>query len=149
VTDDSGGLVGLINEYDDTNNALNSGLVLTIFGANGPPEIASMPVTTAIVGQQYRYDVESTDSDAGQVVTFTLEVSPAGMTIDPATGLMQWTPVNAQVGDIAVTVRVEDNSSRFDTQTFTVTVIPMINAPPTWTAMDFWPVRIVMMPTQR
>jgi hypothetical protein len=89
VADDSGGLVGLTNECDETNNALNSGLILTIFGANGPPEIASTPVTTAIEGQPYSYDVESTDSDAGNVLTFALQVSPAGMTIDPATGLIQ------------------------------------------------------------
>jgi len=87
---------------------------------NNPPVITSTPVTTGTEGAAYSYDVEATDPD-GDVLTFSLTSSPAGMTIDPASGLIQWTPSSAQVGRNDVTVRVQDSAGLFDTQSFTVT----------------------------
>lgn len=69
--------------------------VLTVCQPNRPPLITSIPVTPAIVGQLYSYDVEATDPDAGDVLTFALPTALAGMTIDPSTGLI---PVDAHRG---------------------------------------------------
>ena len=41
---------------------------------------------------------------------------------DPDTGVIQWTPTNAQVGTRSVTVRVEDAGSAAATQSFSVNV---------------------------
>lgn len=99
--------------------------------SNQPPVITSTPVTTATVGQPYTYDVDTTDPDVGDTLTFSLDVAPAGMTIDPTTGLIQWTPTAGQVGDNSVTVRVQDSGGLFATQSFTVTVTPAgANHPP-------------------
>jgi hypothetical protein len=75
---------------------------------NRPPAITSLPVTVATAGRIYLYDVEATDPDPGDVLTFSLATAPAGMTIDPVTGLLQWTPAPAQAGAPPVTVRVQD-----------------------------------------
>jgi hypothetical protein len=44
------------------------------------------------------------------------------MTIDPATGLIAWTPGAGQTGDNPVVVRVEDDLGGFTTQSFTIAV---------------------------
>ena len=103
----------------DSNTATVS---ITVIPVNDAPEITSTPVTTATEDALYTYDVDATDPDVGDVLTYSLITSPAGMTIDSGTGLIQWTPTNEQVGDNDVTVQVEDVAGATDTQSFTVTV---------------------------
>ncbi len=91
---------------------------------NRPPAITSVPVTTATEGVLYTYDVEASDPDAGDVLTYSLDTAPSGMIIDGASGLIEWTPDASQVGDHAVTVRVEDGEPLADTQSYNVTVSP-------------------------
>ena len=51
--------------------------------------IVSDPVTTAVAGQPYTYPVKAIDPD-NDPLTYSLTTAPAGMTIDPATGLITW-----------------------------------------------------------
>ena len=107
--------------------------VTVIYGyGTAPPSITSEPVTlTATEDVPYAYDVNATDEDAGDVLTFSLDVWPIGMTIDPGTGLISWTPIaSTPAGDNDVTVRVTDRTALFDTQSFVISVtkIPAITA---------------------
>ncbi|MEO8654340.1 MAG: Ig domain-containing protein, partial [Ramlibacter sp.] len=52
----------------------------------------------------------------------SLDVAPAGMVINAATGLIEWTPTAAQVGAHGVTLRVTDARGQSATQSFSVTV---------------------------
>ena len=100
---------------------------------NHPPVITSTPVTTATAGTAYTYDVEGSDPDADPL-TYSLDTAPAGMTIDPLSGVIQWTPSPSQVGDQSVTVRVTDGGGLFANQPYTIAVaIPVNHAP---TAVD-------------
>ena len=74
------------------------------------------------MGQLYSYDVDAIAPAPGDVLTFTLPTAPAGMTINASTGLIQWTPTVAQVGNNPVTVRVANQGGLFVTQSFIVTV---------------------------
>jgi hypothetical protein len=65
--------------------------------------------------------VEATDPD-GDTLTYSLPVAPTGMTIDPASGLIQWTPAVDQVGSHTVTVRATDQGGLFIEQSFNVVV---------------------------
>jgi RHS repeat-associated protein len=95
-----------------------------------PPTITSTPVTSATAEQLYVYDVEATDPDAGDLLTFSLDAFPADMTINASTGLIQWTPSAAQLGGHNVTVRVRDIAGLFALQNFTVQVnSPAIGTP--------------------
>ncbi|PKP59530.1 hypothetical protein CVT91_06565 [Candidatus Atribacteria bacterium HGW-Atribacteria-1] len=87
---------------------------------NNPPVVTSASITTATVGLSYTYDVNATDPD-GDTLTYSLTISPTGMTINSSTGLISWTPISAQIGDNNVTVEVSDGKLT-DTQTFTITV---------------------------
>lgn len=112
----------------------NFTVAVTAPPTNRPPIITSTSVTTGIVGQVYSYDVEATDPDAGDVLTFSLPAKPDGMTIDPATGLIQWTPTTAQVGDQNVIVHVQDQGGLFAEQSFTITVGSLPGNPPVITS---------------
>ena len=65
---------------------------------NSPPRFTSSPVTTAAIGVRYTYAAQATDPDPGDMLTFSLPTAPAGMTIDPSAGLIQWTPTASQLG---------------------------------------------------
>jgi choice-of-anchor C domain-containing protein len=103
---------------------------------NLPPAFTSSPITTATVGQPYTYDAGATDTNTGDTLTFSLPAAPAGMGINPATGLISWTPTNTQVGSQAVTVRVTDPGGLTDEQSFSITVSapPPVNLPPAFTS---------------
>jgi len=87
---------------------------------NIPPVIESDPVTTAKEGVVYAYDIEATDPN-GDTLTYSLTVSPTGMTINSTTGAISWTPTEAQIGENEVLVEVSDGS-KSATQSFTITV---------------------------
>ncbi len=53
------------------------------------PLIISTPITSAMVGQPYSYDVNASGNPAP---VYTLQDAPPAMTIDANTGLLQWTP---------------------------------------------------------
>ncbi|NNF83754.1 MAG: multicopper oxidase domain-containing protein, partial [Deltaproteobacteria bacterium] len=107
---------------------------ITVSGSN-PPTITSLPGLAATEGLPYSYNVNANDLDPGDVLTFSLAVFPTGMTINPGTGLIQWTPASNQSGDHTVTVQVTDLGGLFDTQTFTITVAEALNSAPVITSL--------------
>ncbi len=100
---------------------------------NRAPVIDSTPITSATEGQLYQYDVDASDPDPRERLTYTLKLAPTGMTINADTGLVEWTPVNAQVGTQTVIVQVADNQGAVDEQSFEVQVAN-VNQPPVITS---------------
>ena len=86
---------------------------------NHPPDITSSPVTSATKDEPYSYDVNATDPDDGDTLTYSLTVNPTGMNINSSTGAITWTPTT--IGDYDVTVKVSDGEL-FETQSFTIVV---------------------------
>lgn len=95
---------------------------ITVNDVNRPPSITSSPITTAVQGELYSYDVAAADPDAGDVLTFALDEAPAGMTIDPGTGLVSWIPGSRQRGQNPVSIRVTDDRGLSAIQGFDLTV---------------------------
>ncbi|UCG62924.1 MAG: putative Ig domain-containing protein [Candidatus Zixiibacteriota bacterium] len=108
-------------DYDVVLEATNSAgttpqnFTISVLPAEAPV-ITSTPILTGTYNQLYTYDVEASGNPAP---TFALTTYPTGMTIDPATGLIQWTP--GDVGDYDVVVEAS-NSSGTDPQSFTISV---------------------------
>jgi len=100
-------------------------LNVTINAVNDKPAIISTAVTTVTMGELYAYDVDAKDIE-GDTLTYSLTTKPANMTINSATGLIQWKPTNAQVGANEVVVKVVDSNGipALDTQSFTIIVNP-------------------------
>ena len=103
---------------------------VTVNPVNDAPQITSKPVTTTTVWTPYRYDVSAKDADPTDTLTYSLTTKPEGMTIDPATGRIEWRPTSAQAGTYDVLVEVADSNSvpASDTQSFTITV-PSLSSP--------------------
>lgn len=109
----------------------NSSASVNVLAAapNRAPTITSTPVTTATAGQAYGYPVTATDPDSDPL-TFFLQSAPAGMSIDSASGAIQWTPQANQAGAHEVAVLVNDGRGGTATQSFTVQVSAAGNLPP-------------------
>ena len=88
-------------------------------GVTGPL-IESMPPTAAVVGQALAYQVIASSNNPTSLV-FSLSTAPSGMTINATTGLVQWTPGDAQVGDQTVTIAAQDSGGQ-TSQSFTLSV---------------------------
>ncbi len=95
---------------------------VTVTAVNDAPSITSIPVTAATTSQPYSYDVDASDPDVGDTLTYALDLFPTGMSIDGTTGLISWTPTVQQSGSHNVTVRVTDQGGLFATQAFTLDV---------------------------
>ncbi|MEG5129330.1 putative Ig domain-containing protein [Microcoleus sp. ARI1-B5] len=58
---------------------------------NRPPVFTSTPVVDAWIDKPYRYDGFASDPDS-DTVNYSLILGPEGMTVNPQTGLVEWTP---------------------------------------------------------
>ena len=111
---------------------------VTVKAVNDAPRFTSTPLTKATVDALYTYDVNAADLDAGDTLTYSLTIKPTGMTIDAATGLIQWTPASTQAraNDVAVKVADSNSTPALDTQSFTITVNPAPIKVATLTVLD-------------
>ncbi|MBP0031511.1 putative Ig domain-containing protein, partial [Roseofilum sp. Guam] len=58
---------------------------------NQRPEITAAPPNSATLGTQYRYQMQGSDPD-GDLLLWSLDQAPSGMSIHSTTGEITWTP---------------------------------------------------------
>jgi hypothetical protein len=118
---DSLGRIEVLGGFDAGGNAIASVFVSQeLTQPDLAPTITSAAGITTVVNSSYAYQVLST---ANPQSTYALTTAPAGMTIDPNTGLISWTPTYATEGIEAVTV-VASNSLGQASQTYSIKVAP-------------------------
>lgn len=105
----------------------NFNVLVTVATPNRPPVITSTPRFAATVDRLYEYAATASDPD-GDALTFALAAPVQGMTIDPATGRLRWTPAAAQLGSHIVTLTASDPGGARATQSFAIEV--KVNEPP-------------------
>jgi len=88
---------------------------------NNKPIIGSTPGDTAKVGMEYTYEIDATDPDADDVLTYSLSEKPTGMVINGITGVVSWTPTGTQIGYHQVIIEVNDGNVSVS-QNFTINV---------------------------
>lgn len=76
---------------------------LVVKGANLPPQIVSTPPISAALNAPYRYEVLASDPDA-DALTYSLVRAPEGMTIDPDTGVVTFTPTSSSSSPVEILV---------------------------------------------
>jgi hypothetical protein len=100
----------------------NTAPVLTVPGTQTIAELSTLTVTNT-----------ASDADVpANTLTFSLVSTPSGMTIDPSSGVLTWTPTEAQGPSTnLITVKVTDNGATpaSDTRSFTVIVTESNSAP--------------------
>ncbi len=111
----------------NTAGAASTSFLLTVPTALPVITTTSLPAATA--GAAYSATV-STQSPTNLPVTFSLVAPPSGMTIDPATGAISWTPTTTQIGAQSVTIKAT-NATGSTTDTLSLSVVADTTAPST------------------
>ncbi len=91
-------------------------------GQNQPPVIAAIADQSLTVGESFGLQVQASDPDPGDTLSFTLATAPAGMGID-GNGLISWTPSSGDLGAHPVTIEVADPLGLSASESFTLTVM--------------------------
>ncbi len=122
----------------------DQGFVLTVGSvATNPhaPTLTGAPPLTAVVGLPYLYQPVGQDIDPGDTLTYA--GTPGAVGVDPATGLLSWTPTALDLGAYPVSITVTDESGAFATQSWTINVVdsalnlpPVVTSVPVFSAID-------------
>ena len=111
-----------IGNIDDTVDLISEASTPLSFTVDTvAPVINSEAPLNATAGIPYAYALDVSSSDSG-TLTYTLSTSPSGMTIDPATGQISWTPDSSHAATEDVSVIVTDGAGNSDTQSWTIAV---------------------------
>jgi Putative Ig domain len=108
-----------VRVIDTAGNFVGQDITLAVRGVNTAPRIASSPLTAAAVGTPYRSTVRAVDAE-GDALSFSLNSAPDGMTVNPNTGEIAWTP--GEMGQYPVEVQVTDARGADTTQRYTLVV---------------------------
>lgn len=92
------------------------------------PQINSSPATTAFIKKAYTYKVDASDIN-GDTLSYALESSPKGMTINNDSGLISWTPSAGTIGTHWVILKVSDGEFNTE-QKYALKVVPSDNGIP-------------------
>jgi hypothetical protein len=109
-------------------------VTINVTEVNAAPTLGGVPTTEQFIPEQALYTFTATKSDTdvpAQTLTFSIEGSlPSGATFNPATGIFEWTPTDAQgpSGPHTFTVRVTDGVANTD-QLVTLNVTEVNAAP--------------------
>lgn len=120
VDDGRGGIV---------RQSFNIDVVSTIAKLNSAPSITSVPdIFVTNVGREYRYNLTGTDPD-NDLLLWSLDAAPRGMTIDATSGALVWNPTANQIGEHTVAVRLTDALGQYVGTEFNLTVTGVNAAP--------------------
>ena len=97
-----------------------------VVGEYQPPVIVSTPSQYAVIGKEYSYKLAAENSNGtADNLIYSLEQGPAGMSIDPTTGLITY--VASEAGNQMVEVSVSDGQTT-ESQSFTLQMV--VDPPP-------------------
>ncbi len=125
---DQVGLNRVVLSASDGPYTVYQSFCVTVINSNDDPVITSQPVTTALQGIPYSYQVQAYDPD-GDELRYCFTASPSGMDMSSTSGLISWTPASDQVGNKLVALDVTDGHGGRTPQSFFVNVVN-VNDPP-------------------
>ncbi|MDX1929713.1 MAG: FG-GAP-like repeat-containing protein [Pirellulaceae bacterium] len=82
-------------------------VVVAVGALNRPPVSMSMPPLDAVVGQPYAYTMVASDPE-GASLSYAVRSAPSGFLIAPTTGVVTWTPSEADIGTVAIVLTATD-----------------------------------------
>jgi hypothetical protein len=114
---------------DPGGKSYSKSFTITVLDENEAPIIKSNAITSATQDVSYSYSFVAKDADTGDVVTYAASTLPSWLGFDTSTGILSGTPTNSNVGPHAVVLTATDVSDVVDTQSFTLTVSNVNDAP--------------------
>ncbi len=104
----------------DEISAAEYDISITVNAINDLPTFSAWDFSSIILKEEtaFTFDVDATDVDVGDILTYSWTVSPAliSLTIDPVTGIISGTPVNSDEGVYTATLNVADGGLEEVTQ---------------------------------
>ncbi|MEO6739180.1 MAG: putative Ig domain-containing protein [Chthoniobacteraceae bacterium] len=82
--------------------------LVQILKVNRPPVFDVPPARQVVAGNELRFTLVASDSDAGDVLTFSASDLPAGATLNAGTGEFVWRPAGVQAGRVDIPITVSD-----------------------------------------
>lgn len=130
-----------VKATDSSASAITADWTLNVLNVNDDPVWSSVPAGTVTSAEDaaYTVDVDASDVDAGDVITYSLTAKPAGMSINSATGVISWTPDNSDVGDHTITVKATDLSGGSVSRSYKLQITNVASAITAPVAGDFAP----------
>jgi hypothetical protein len=123
-----------VRATDDQGVSDTESFSIEVLLPNSPPLIGEIGRRTLAVGQALGFQVPASDPDPGDTLSFQLLEGPIGMQLDPTSGVLDWTPMQADIGIHPVQVQVTDSRGFSDRESFEVRVVES-NAPPVLAAV--------------
>ena len=103
------------------------------FVINSPPEFLAIADTSIQEDTLYNFILPATDLDletiSGDSLFYSMIQYPDSAEIDSLTGMISWTPLNADVGLDTLIVRVRDHLGEADTTQYVIEVLQVNDAP--------------------
>lgn len=90
----------------------------------------------AWVGRNYLYNADAESSD-GRPIRYSLRVGWSGMTVDPESGIIRWTPSAEGSFNMEIRAELEDDPTIFASQNWTI-VVTHPSDHPGCTPYEFW-----------
>ena len=114
-----------VTDDADPPNSDEETITVNVLEDNQMPTLDAVPDQVAFEEVAFSYQLAAVDDDLpAQPLTFSLGLgAPSGMTVNPQTGLIQWTPTEFQgPGTFQVTAVVTDGNGGTDEKSFVVSV---------------------------
>jgi predicted transcriptional regulator len=109
--------------------------ILTVSNTNDAPTITTGNDPTATEDQLYSNDYDADDDD-GDTLTWSLASNASWLGINATSGILNGTPLQANIGSYWVNMSVDDGNGGLDWTNFTLTVINVNDAPVITTGDD-------------
>ncbi|MEM7000739.1 MAG: PKD domain-containing protein, partial [Pseudomonadota bacterium] len=119
---------GSLTVTDDEGNTDTISFSVVVGDINSAPLLTSTPMANFTPDVPWFYQLAATDPEIplGDSLTYALDSGPAGMTVDPATGLVEWTPDGAVPMTVDVSFTVTDSMGLSDSQAATLATGPEV-----------------------
>ena len=78
---------------------------------------------TISVGQLFTIDLNTDDEQAQRPTTYSLTNAPTGATINPTTGVINWTPLDSQIGTVLFSAAAVDVAGNIASDDFEIDVL--------------------------
>lgn len=95
---------------------------------NLPPVIQPIAAQSVLAGATFSLQVQASDPNPADTLSYALTAAPATMAINSTTGLITWAPGQADIGVHPVSVEVSDNHGLSASTSFSITVQPSASA---------------------
>lgn len=119
-----------VSVTDDDNNQALQNFTINVSADDDAPVFTTSGQSSAQESVLYQYDANASDNETAEdSLTFALAIAPDNMTIDATSGLISWTPPDADDNYVeTVEVTVSDGNST-TSQNYQITVIADADTP--------------------